>query len=73
MPEFMPTEAGFILFISDVSARLNEIKTAVQRGLLATVSAMGAAEKRVVRWGANRTRRLLKCRSTAYSRDREQL
>ena len=44
VPEFMPAEAGFILFISDVSARLNEIKTAVRRGLLATISAMGAAE-----------------------------
>jgi len=41
---FMPGEAGFILLISDVGARLYEVQIAIGQGLLATVVALVGAE-----------------------------
>ncbi len=41
---FMSGEAGFILLISDVGARLYEIQIAIRQGLLATVVALVGAE-----------------------------
>ncbi|MGH8509563.1 MAG: EAL domain-containing protein [Gammaproteobacteria bacterium] len=44
LAEFIPTEPGFILFISDVSARLAEIERATRRGLLTAAGALAVGE-----------------------------
>ena len=42
--EIIPTQAGFIVLISNVSTQLETIRQAVNQGIIATVSALGAAE-----------------------------
>ena len=44
LAEFIPAEPGFILFVSDVSARLAEIQRATRQALFATVGGLAAGE-----------------------------
>ncbi len=44
LAEFIPAEPGFILFISDVSARLAEIQRATRRGLFTAAGALAVGE-----------------------------
>ncbi len=44
LAEFIPSEPGFILFISDVSARLAEIERATRQALFATAGALAVGE-----------------------------
>ncbi|MGH8472247.1 MAG: cache domain-containing protein, partial [Gammaproteobacteria bacterium] len=44
LAEFIPAEPGFILFISDVSARLAEIQRATRQGLFTAAGALAVGE-----------------------------
>lgn len=44
LAEFIPAEPGFILFISDVSARLTEIQRATRQGLFTAAGALAVGE-----------------------------
>lgn len=44
LAEFIPAEAGSVIWIADVSARLSAIREAARQGFVATAGALGVAE-----------------------------